>query len=261
MVSAVNLTGIGLQIFLSIAVPLGALIYFVRKKRFSWKAFGIGILIFIIFTQILEKLLHIAMINPETMTLKWSSNLYLFALYGALAAGIFEEMGRFLAFKYVLKKQHSYNDGVSLGIGHGGIEAVLIGALTAFNVLVIAILINSGLYDEVIGSSVPTDQAAMLKDQVVHSSFWMYILGGTERIFAFFIQIALSLLVLLGVRNHQFKYVLGAIGLHALLDFFAVLYQVKIIPSILVIEGIILVFAIASVYFIYRSKGSFSEPS
>jgi uncharacterized membrane protein YhfC len=259
MVPAANLTAMAIQILLSIALPVGAIIYLVRKKRFSWKAFGIGILVFILFSQILEQILHVMMIDTTTMTLKWSSNPYLFALYGALAAGVFEEMGRYFAFKFALKKQRSYNDGISLGIGHGGIEAVLIGVLGAVNTLVIAFFINAGIYDQVIGSALPGDQAATLKNQVIETDFWMFLLGGTERIFAFIIQIAFSLLVLIGVRSNKFKYVLYAIGLHALLDIFAALYQVKVIPNILLIEGIVMVFTLAAAYFIYRSKKSFSD--
>jgi uncharacterized membrane protein YhfC len=258
MVSTVNLIAMGIQILLSIIVPVVAIIYLARKKTFSWKAFGIGILVFIVFALILEPILHRFMIDPETKTLKWSSNLYLFALYGGLAAGVFEEMGRFLAFKFMLKKERSYTDGLSFGLGHGGIEALLIGALSAVNALVLAIILNAGMFDEVIGSTIPADQATLLKSQIIDTGFWMYILGGIERIFAVILQIAFSLIVLLGVARKKFRYVIAAIGLHAFVDFFAVLYQVNIIPNIFIIEGIVMVFSIVAAYFIYRAKRSFS---
>jgi uncharacterized membrane protein YhfC len=47
-------------------------------------------------------------------------------LYGGLAAGSFEELGRFILFTWLLKKYRDYKSGISFGIGWGGIEAVLL---------------------------------------------------------------------------------------------------------------------------------------
>ena len=47
-------------------------------------------------------------------------------LYGGLMAGVFEETGRYVSFKWFLKKETRIQDGLSYGIGHGGIEAMLI---------------------------------------------------------------------------------------------------------------------------------------
>ena len=47
----------------------------------------------------------------------------LYALYGGLAAGLFEETGRLLAFRFILKPHTARITALSYGIGHGGIEA------------------------------------------------------------------------------------------------------------------------------------------
>ena len=56
-------------------------------------------------------------------------NPYVFAIYGGLTAGIFEELGRFVAFFFLLKKYLDYKDGFAYGIGHGGIESILVGGI------------------------------------------------------------------------------------------------------------------------------------
>jgi uncharacterized membrane protein YhfC len=52
--------------------------------------------VFILFAQVLEAGVHTLMIDKTTMRLKFTDNPYIFAVYGALMAGVFEEVGRYL---------------------------------------------------------------------------------------------------------------------------------------------------------------------
>lgn len=117
----------------------------------SWRSLLVGIVIFIVFSQILEKIVHFIVLSPTGTELKWSSNPYLFALYGGLAAGIFEEIGRYFAFKVWLKNNHQFNDGLSYGLGHGGIEAIFIGGMSALNSLLISSMIKTGNLETILG--------------------------------------------------------------------------------------------------------------
>jgi uncharacterized membrane protein YhfC len=56
------------------------------------------------------------------------SHTWLYAVLGALLAGLFEETGRFIAFKFLLKKRTDRKTAISYGIGHGGFEAIFGGA-------------------------------------------------------------------------------------------------------------------------------------
>ncbi|WP_102347865.1 YhfC family intramembrane metalloprotease [Bacillus sp. Marseille-P3661] len=259
MVSQLQIAGMVLQIIICLAFPTALIIYLKRKHTFSWKSFFIGIVIFIVFSQILEKLLHLLVIDLSSPVpaLKMTDSKIAFVLYGALAAGVFEELGRYFGFKVLLRKNRNYYDGLSFGIGHGGIEAILIGALTAINSLVIANLINNGMFDATIGASAPPEQVEQIKNQIMNSNFAMSIVAGLERVFAILLHIAFSLIVLLGVREHKFIYVVYAIGLHALLDIAPALYQVGILTNIWVIELIIAFFGISALYFIIKVKARF----
>ena len=97
----------------------------------------------------------------------------IYSLYGGLMAGIFEETGRYFSFKWFLKKENRIQDGVSYGIGHGGIEAMLIVGTTYLNNLIFSILINQG-WIEKLGLS------AELEETVVTQShrFLRYLLIG-----------------------------------------------------------------------------------
>jgi uncharacterized membrane protein YhfC len=177
MISALTMSGMVIQLLVSFLFPIGLLIYLRKKQLFSWKPFGVGILVFIVFSQILERVLHALMIDANGTSLKWTDSVFLFVLYATLAAGIFEELGRYFSFKWMLKNNREYKDGLSFGLGHGGIEAMLIGVLGAVNALILASLINSGVFDHTIAPTLPAEQAMLLKEKIQGTSFIMYVLG------------------------------------------------------------------------------------
>lgn len=251
----INLFGMSIQLFLSLIVPFALIIYGRKKRWLSWKAFGVGLLIFVLFSQVLEKMLHFLVIDPSGTSLKGTSSVWAFVAYGALAAGVFEEMGRYVGFRFMLKNNRTYGDGLSFGLGHGGIEAVLIGGVSAINMMILSHLVQTGQFEQ-IASSLPATQVEMLKT-MLNQPDWMYVLGGIERTFAIVIHVALSLLVLYGVRKGQFRYVVYAILIHTLIDVVPALYQVKVISNIWAVESILALIAIASFVFIRRMSEKF----
>ncbi|WMT18850.1 YhfC family intramembrane metalloprotease [Parageobacillus toebii] len=259
MINTAIIAGMVTQLVISLFVPIGLLLYFRKKKWLSWKPFGIGVLIFVLFSQVLEKALHVVMIDPSGTSLKWTDSVALFVLYATLAAGIFEEVGRYIGFRWMLKKHRDYKDGLSFGLGHGGIEAILIGVLGAVNAIVLASLIQSGAFDKMIAPTLPKEQAAFLKDMVLHTPFSMYVLGGLERLFAIAFHIAMSLLVLLGVRERKFRYVIYAILLHALVDTAPALYQAGVVANVWLIEAVVFLFAVAAFLFTREIRKKFES--
>lgn len=259
MVTQIQMAGMITQLLISLVFPIIIITFLLRKKSLTWKSFWIGALIFVVFSQVLEKLLHLAIVDPAGPSLKWTDSKTAMIIYGALAAGVFEEIGRYFGFKFLLKRNREYKDGLSFGLGHGGIEAILIGVLGGVNAIVMANLINTGMFDQTMGAALPADQLAMIKSQFLNTGFGMYVVGGIERIPAIFIHIALSLLVLLAVRENKFLYVIYAIGLHALMDVAPAMYQVGVIKNIWVIELILAFLGASALIFIVKSKKLFKQ--
>ncbi|PKG23376.1 hypothetical protein CWS01_12220 [Niallia nealsonii] len=79
------------------------------------------------------------------------------------------------------------------------------------------------------------------------------------RIFALSLHIALSLAVLYGVKQNQFKYILYAIIFHAIVNFLPALYQAGVIENFLLIELLLLIVAIFCIYFIVKIKNKFTD--
>ena len=105
----------------------GRLIYY-KKKGGQVSAFFVGCAVFVVFALLLESLVHNLVLKGLPVGEKILGNTLLYALYGGLMAGLFEETGRFLAFKTVLKKrQDNDRNALMYGAGHGGIECILQG--------------------------------------------------------------------------------------------------------------------------------------
>lgn len=259
MISPTTIVFMIIQGILAIGIPIFFLIYFIRKHRISWKPVLIGLLVFIVFSQILEAGLHQYVLHGNAQTKEWMSNPFIYAIYGSLAAGIFEEVGRYIGFRYLLHNYRDWKDGIAYGIGHGGIEALLIGGLSAISVLITAFMINTGGMEQVLqetgGSAAESLQAG--KDQLINTPSYVFLLGGLERLFTFIIHLGLSLLVLYGIRNKRNIFLLYAILAHAVLDFLPALTQ-KLSINPFVVEGYVLIIAILALLFIVKSRGMFT---
>ena len=59
-------------------------------------------------------------------------------------AGVFEECGRFIVMKYIMKKNRTRENSVLYGIGHGGIEIIAVVLPSMISYLVIAVEFSSG---------------------------------------------------------------------------------------------------------------------
>ncbi|MGC5326182.1 YhfC family intramembrane metalloprotease [Brevibacillus sp. SYSU BS000544] len=254
MVSQWSMIGMIVQGMIAFLFPLCLFIYFRRTYKITYYPVFVGALVFFVFSQVLEKLLHLVVINPAQPLIH---NPFLVATYGALAAGLFEEVGRYVGFKLLLKKQRDYKDGLSVGIGHGGIEAILLVAIPSIMNLVYANLLNQGTFEQSLGSKLPADILLQLKTALVETAPYLYIVGGIERVCAVLMHMALTLLVLVGIRQAKGVYLLYAIGLHALFDFIPALYQVKVV-NIWVAEAAILLTGLLSLWFIAKSRTLFS---
>jgi uncharacterized membrane protein YhfC len=260
MVSQAAMFGMIAQSAIAFLVPLGLFIYFYQKYHFRIKPFLAGILVFILFSQVLEKLMHLYMLKGNPYTAILLQQPYFFAVYGALAAGIFEEVGRYLGFRLLLRRSQERQDGIALGLGHGGIESMMLGLVAGVQSLMFARMLNGGKLDQLFSGQVSGPTLDQLKAQLTDTPWFMYVLGGWERVPALLLHIALSIVVLYGIRRGRGIFLLYAILLHAGVDFFAALYQVKVLP-IWVVEVILLISVGVSVTIIVKSKSWFAALS
>ena len=215
--------------FLGIAVPVCLAVYLVRKHRAKLSSILIGAGTFILFALVLESILHqLVLKGPHGSDIL--GNTLLYALYGGLAAGVFEETGRFLSMKFLMKKEPSKPlPGIAYGVGHGGAEMLILFGITMINNLVISALINSGQADAIF-AKVPEEAAGQLQaqlDQLQTLGAGTLLIGLWERFSALILHLGLSMLVWVAVRKGgKWLWLFpAAIVLHAIVDAGAVLLQ------------------------------------
>ena len=182
-----------------------------------------------------------------------SGNVWLTYLVAGLLAGIFEETGRFLAFKFVLKNRKERRTAISYGIGHGGFESAYIGFQTVA-LAVLFLLFNHGLGDFMAKGISETEAANLVKQLAPYTNFAFgeCLLGAFERIPAITVHIAFSVMVFAAVKEKRSFYLYPlAIFLHALFDFSIVLYRAGFGP-VWGLELIFAAFAAILAYFAWR---------
>nr|WP_319488561.1 YhfC family glutamic-type intramembrane protease [uncultured Caproiciproducens sp.] len=200
-------------------VPLGVLIYllvrFLVHYKTGIKPILIGAGVFLIFVLLQEQLLHRFILQWNPVTAAFFINPLAYAVYGALAAGIFEEKGRLVGFRPFFKQAKNWNHGVAYGIGHGGLEVIYLGgvlALTQINNIALSFMINNGTFGQLLKAAADTPSKAS-ELETVHQQL--------------IIQLSLSLLVLYAVARHRYLFYLLAILAHALVDILILLSRKK----------------------------------
>ncbi|MBO0991609.1 YhfC family intramembrane metalloprotease [Bacillus sp. SD088] len=239
----------------AIGLPIVLVVLFKKKFGISLYVLLIGMATFLVFALILENIPHTYFLVGNATTKEWLENPWLYMLYGGLMAGLFEETGRLIMMKYVLKKYRDWKDGLSFGLGHGGFEAAVLVGISSISTLVMAIMINNGSFDS-LASMEPSLQ--MAKDQLTGSSALVW-LGGIERVSALAIQLGLSILVMYGVKNRKIIFYFLAILIHAIIDFPAALYQTGTIENILFVEIVYALVAVIAIVWIVKSRRLYKE--
>ncbi len=233
VIAAMALTGL-----FSLLLPVGLALFFSKRLHARWRFFGLGCFIFPVFALGLEQLGH-ALVLRGALGQTITGSLWLYALYGGLMAGLFEEAGRLLAFRLAKGWKPGGQDALMYGAGHGGIEAILIVGLTMASNIMLAMLLNQGGMAAVLTVTGPLpDQTAAALQALGSTPAIMFFWAGFERLMAVGLHIALSVLVYAAVcqkgGRHWFA---AAVGLHALVDMVAVLAG-SLLP-VAVTEGLI----------------------
>jgi len=246
------------SLLLIVFFPLGLAIYFYKRKKISIKAIVIGILTFFI-SQIVLRLPALTLLSKTS----WYSNMaeshfILLSLILAITAGIFEELGRYIGFRFLLKNKLEWKNGVAAGIGHGGIEALLIVGVSYLSNLIYSLMINSGVFATTLALKLPATTVKIIEETLINTPSHIFLLGGLERILTMNIHIAYSIVVLYGVMSKQFRYIIYAILMHGLLDIPAAFYQLKSL-NIWAIEVLNLAVAIGSVIFVIKMEDVFKK--
>jgi uncharacterized membrane protein YhfC len=208
----------------SIILPLFLAALMIKNNKRNIKPILLGALTFIFF-QLVLRIPLLQLVLPGTMWYtKLTLNPWSYALFLGLTAAIFEEVGSYVVIRLFMKKNLNPKSGLCFGIGHGGIEAIL---LVGINVIIALIL------------SLPM------------GSSYELALGGIERLIAISFHIGMSIMIVKAVQTKKVFWLIIPILLHTITDMLAVIavyYNYKLYQ----IELMLLPFAIFALAFSWR---------
>ncbi len=216
------------SILLMIILPVILPVLWRRRIQVPWLLFCAGMLTFTV-SQIVHLPLNKWLSNLGILGQPGVENsppLWQIALVLGLTAGICEELAR--AGGYLLMRRvRSPFEGVMVGLGHGGIEAMVFGGvLTAATLSSLAPLIGQDLTQ--LGLS-PVQLSALEAQLTAFTSSPLFaIFPLLERLVAISIHVVFSLLVLQAFRKKNPGYLILAIVYHALVDAAAVYFVQQI---------------------------------
>ena len=256
-VSSAWLVAASLSALFVIIYPLVLAVIAHQRLKVSWRYFGFGALIFFLF-QIISRVPIVTVLgNVLAPQLKASPVfLYIWLAFLALTAGLAEEIGRYVGYRWLMKREEkTWSKAVMYGLGHGGLESMLlIGGLIILNIVNVLVLSSLNL------NTLPAAQHAQVVQQVNALNaqpIWMVFLGSWERLWTVPFHVAMSVIVLQVFVRNNIAWLWLAVVLHALLDGVAVFLQQILgagtTPS-LIIECVVAVAGIASIWIIWRLR-------
>lgn len=228
---------LALTAILMIAIPVAFFICWrVRHRsrtKIGWLAAGmIG---FLVSARVLELGVHYLCIIAENPVSRFlNGHTAAFVLYGIAMAGVFEECGRHLILKYVLKKDRTQENAVLYGIGHGGIEILAVVLPAILTELAAAVLFSQGDRESALRTLRITEETAVAALPTVQAAaafgYASMAMSAVERLASMTAQIGLTVIVYAGVVRAGKACLPAAILLHMLMDLFPALYQRGVLP-------------------------------
>ena len=191
---------IGLGAVLSFVIPLGIALIWKLKKKEKFTTILIGAATFLLFALVLEKPIQALVIGIDHPVSRFlNANPVCWALVVGLFPGVFEETGRFVAFKTLLKNRKKRETSVSYGSGHGGFEVILLLGITYITYISYAVMINTGTFGTVldqVAAQAPDqlDTLYALANQIANLKVADIGMGFVERAFAVMFHIGASII-------------------------------------------------------------------
>ena len=213
-----------LNFALMIVVPILLGVYLARKLGQRWGLYLVGAATFIA-----SQVVHIPLNSGLTALFTnrilpappaaW--RLPFNAVVLGLTAGLCEEIARYLVYRYWIKSARTWREALMFGAGHGGIEAIIFGALAGVAFMNFVVLRSV----DAVALPVSADQQALAAQQI--AEYWsmpwsVSLLGAVERAFTLCFHLSAAVMVLQACRRKNLLWLGAAILWHAAVDASAV---------------------------------------
>lgn len=217
--SKLSMLSILMTFAVSLILPLAFLVIYAlrHKKQGIWSAWLVGALGFFVPQILIRFPILTALSRREGFIAFGQTHTLLYGLALAFTAGLFEVVGRYAAAR-CLKKNLTYRRALAAGLGHGGIEAMMITGLAYVSNLVFLVMLQTGSLDALIAKTADPTALLTAKDTLMNTSWVMFFLAGFERLLAMTCHAAMSMLVCYGVHSGKAAPTIFAFAMHVGMD-------------------------------------------
>lgn len=257
--------GFGVAALAELVAPFLLALFLARRFGARWRFWWIGVLVFLVFQGVTRIPVMVYLQTRPWLieATKEPAGFWLFLAAAALTAGLFEEGGRWLAFRYAVSpEERTWRTALMMGAGHGGLESFGIGVLGALGLMgYLAVML---MPPEAMGRA--GEKVAEARRQFAALQGWEPLAGAFERLGAMACHLTFSVLVLQSFRRGA-RWWWCALGAHALLDFTApgLLHAGSewwgAGPALLATEGLVGLYAVVGLWVIAALKPGAEAPS
>ena len=225
--------GIGAVIFL--VVPIIIAIIWKKKKKEPFTTILIGAATFLLFVTVEKVIQNFFIMDTTPMGAFINARPVLWAFTVGFFPGLFEETGRLVAYKTLLKKRQQRETSISYGLGHGGVaEVSVIMTYTMISYIAYAALINSGEIATVIEQvrELAPNQLSQIEElirQLTGFSAMYLLVMIIQRVFAVMFHVGASIMVFYACKDKKFWLYPLAILIHTLIDMYGGLMLANVI--------------------------------
>lgn len=227
MVSTTTMIAIIITFCISTVLPVSVWVIYGCKNKGKkiWTAWLLGAAGFFVM-QMMIRTPILSLISKGQGFADFVSKKYVwYCIIAAFTAALSEVIARYAVAKF-MSRNLTFERSLAAGLGHGGIEAIVIIGMAYLNNLIYAGMINGGTFDTVVEQTaalgVDTTALVNIKDSLINASSAIFLLAGYERILTMILHVALSLVVCYFVSHKEdIKGILICLLCHTLVDFVA----------------------------------------
>lgn len=208
MVSTFSIIAIATTLIVSTLLPLiFAIIWCVKNKgKKTLPALLLGALGFFVMQIVIRTPILSVLSQNEKFTDFANSHYTLYCLILAFTAALFEVAARYGVAK-ILSKDLSFERSFAAGLGHGGIESIIITGMAYASNLVMSFMINTNTFDLIVeqtsAQGVDTTSLLAAKEQLISTNPSMFLLVGLERVLAIAFHIGATVLVWYFIKHKK----------------------------------------------------------
>ena len=222
-----------------IAGPVIAAIWWHRRTGAVYRAFLYGAAVFFLFQIVLRLPWQIPLVARFGSNPAWQLPLLAFS---AFTAALFEEGGRYAGYRVLLRDAWTMRVAVMYGLGHGGLEAMLLVGVNLVASAVTLHLVSAGV---IVTPRIVTAMHAVAAGYTPVAALAAVV----ERATAMAMHVGLSLVVLQAMVRSQWRWLALAVAIHFAVDFAAAFMADAVHAPTWVIEAALVAVCLPVLYY------------